>query len=49
MELISWMWVFDKRYFFGLEHSRDRVLLAWIIPSVFTAAVIVYMLAAKNG
>jgi len=49
MELISWMWVFDKRFFFEVNHSRDRILIAWSLPCLFTAAAISYILADKNG
>jgi len=49
MELISWMWVFDKRFFFNFDHSRDRILISWLLPCLFTAGAIVYMLIVKQG
>ena len=36
MELISWMWVYDKRYFFEVQHTKSRIIVAWIFPLVFT-------------
>ena len=49
MELVSWMWIFDKRFFFEVSHSRDRILFAWSLSSLFTAVSIAYILADKNG
>ncbi len=49
MELITWMWVFDKRYLFAIEYSQAKIILAWLLPFIYTIVSVVYMIAAKKG
>lgn len=43
------MWVFDKRFLFNIEHTRDRILVAWCVPIMLTVAVICSILAERQG
>ena len=37
------MWVFEKRFLFNIEHTRTRILIAWLIPILLTLAATFYI------
>ena len=40
MEMLAWMWVWDKRMLFSMPHSQNRIVLAWLIPLQITTVVL---------
>ena len=37
------MWVFDKRFLFNIDHTRTKILIAWLIPILLTLAATFYI------
>ena len=41
MELLAWLWVWDARWFFNIEHRSSRIVFAFLVPMMITTVVII--------
>ena len=39
MELLIWLWVWDKRFFFQVAHSQTKLIGIWLLPLLISLAV----------
>ena len=40
MELLVWMWAFDKRVFCGIRYGSQQFVYIWLIPVILSISVL---------